>query len=162
MVSRGSALDSCFLDIIHARKVLRQIGIALVLDAALVGPAAPRRALAIFGIESIYYIHPRCDPAERCKARLVETRVVGKVDEDLAGAGIGTGRRKGDGPALVTLRDRIIADLCRAPSRHDCRIAADAELHHEPGDHAKETHIVIESILHEIVETIGSFRRPIA
>src|SRR6185437_6178676 len=72
MVSRRSALDSCLLDIIHARKLLRQIGIALVLDAALIGPAAPRRALAIFGIESIHYVHPRYDPAERCKARLVE------------------------------------------------------------------------------------------
>src|SRR4029079_3966797 len=52
-----SAVDGCLLTGIHARHIISQIGIAFVLDAALVGTAAVRRALAIFGVKRLNDVH---------------------------------------------------------------------------------------------------------
>jgi hypothetical protein len=57
---------------------------------------------------------------------------------------------------------RRIVDLLRAPGGRDLRIAMDAELHHEAGDHAEEADVVVEAVLDQIVEAVGAVRRPVA
>ena len=48
------------------------------------------------------------------------------------------------------------------PRRRNFRIAMDAELHHEARDHAEEADVVVKSVLHQIVETVGAVRGPVA
>src|SRR4029077_16828135 len=158
--SCASALDGGFLHKIHSRKFFREIGVAFVLKAALVRAAAARRAFAILGVERIDDIHTGHDAPERREAHAVEIAVVGKIDEHLAGARARSGRCKRDHAALVALGDRVIGNLRGAPARHDCGIAIDAELHHETRHDAEEAHVVVKSVLHEVVETVGAFWRP--
>src|SRR5262249_5785441 len=153
-------LDRCLFYVIGPREFLGQIGIAFVLDAALVRTAAAWGALAIFRIDRVHYIHTRHHAAKWCETRLIELGIVAEVDEHLAGACVRTRRREGDGAALVALGDLVIRDLRSAPARHDCGIPIDAELHHEAGDHAEKTGAVVKAVLDEIVEPVGAFRRP--
>src|SRR5262249_55070622 len=91
-----SALDRCLLYVVEARKIFRQIGVAFVLDAALVGAAAARRTFAVFGIDRVNDIHAGHDAAERRKTHFVELRVVGEIDEHLARPCVRPGSREGN------------------------------------------------------------------
>src|SRR5258708_6513323 len=104
-------LDGRLLDVIEPAEILRQVGIAFHLHAALVGAAAARRAFAVFGVELVDHLHAGGDAAKRREALAVEAGVVAEVDEHLAGAGVGSGHRVGDVAALVALLDRIVPEL---------------------------------------------------
>src|SRR4029079_15534583 len=143
-------------------EVALKVGIALRLKTGLVGTAAARRALAVFGVELVHHVHAGDDPAERREALTVERGVVAEVDEHLAGAGVRPGHRIGDKAAPVALFHRVSLDTRLPPRRRYLRIAADAELHHEARDHAKEAAVVGEAVLDEIVEAVGAVRRPVA
>src|SRR3989442_1550365 len=75
--------------------------------------------------------------------RVIADRVIDdrRIDEELTYGD----RRSPDGPVLL-----------------DVRIAVEPELHHEVGHDAEEARVVEEAILHEVVETVGAFRRPVA
>src|SRR6266853_1452374 len=64
--------------------------------------------------------------------------------------------------SLVALADRIIREKGTGPGVLNVRIAVDAEFHEEAGDHPKKPAVVVEAVLDEVVETIGSARRPVA
>src|SRR5690242_14499753 len=51
------ALDRGFLDVIETRKILRQIGIAFILEPALVGAAATWRTLAVLRVDRVDHVH---------------------------------------------------------------------------------------------------------
>src|SRR5690242_4865461 len=88
------AFDRGFLDVIEARKILRQIGVAFVLEPALVWTAAAWGALAVFRVDRVNDIHAGRHAAERREARLIELGIVVEVDEHLAGARVGPGHGK--------------------------------------------------------------------
>src|SRR5580700_11914118 len=144
--------DGRFFDVVHFSKLSGQISVAFALDAVLRRAAAARSALAVIGIEAIDDIHARYDLAERCKALSVQRGVVGEIDEHLGGAGVGTGRGKGDVAAPVALLHRIVLDARLAPHRREFWIAIDAELHHEARDDAEEPGIIVKTVLDQIVE----------
>ena len=109
------------------------------------------------------HLHAGNHAAERREALIVETAtVVAEIDEHLAGARVGASHRVGDVAALVALPHWIVLDLRGTPRCRDLRIAVDAELHHEAGDHPEESHVVVEAVLDEIVEAIRALRRPLA
>src|SRR4051812_598104 len=83
-------LDRRLLDGVEIGKVLRQIGVAFHLHAPLVGTAAARGALAVFGVELVDDLHPLDHAAERREALAVEAAVLTEVDEHLGRACVGT------------------------------------------------------------------------
>src|SRR6185312_7362148 len=108
MTASRSLLDRRLLHVIELRKALREVGIALGLDAVLVGAGAVRRALAVSRVKLVDDIHPRNDLAERRKAHAVELAVVGEIDEHLRRARIRSRRREGDHAARIVLRDLVV------------------------------------------------------
>jgi len=80
----------------------------------------------------------------------------------LCGAGIGTGGCEDNCAALVGLRNRIIFNIRLFPGLADGRIRADAKLYDELWDYPEERGVVIEMMLHQIVETISADGRPCA
>src|SRR3954468_21879540 len=101
-------LEGRLLHIVEIAEIASQVGIALALDAALVGTAAVGGALAVAAVELVDDVHAGGDLTERRKAHLVEPAVVGEVDEDLRGARVRPRGREGDEAALVALLDRIV------------------------------------------------------
>src|SRR5581483_9626410 len=95
-LARPLGLEGGFLDVVETRKFARQILVAFGLDAPLIGTAAARCTLAVFGIKGIHDVHAGDDATERRKTHAVERGVVTEVDEHLAGAGVGTGHGVGD------------------------------------------------------------------
>src|SRR5262249_33773109 len=98
-----STLYCRLLDVVHAGKFFCQIGIPFALKTALIRPATAWRAFSVFGIQRIHDIHARHHLAERREARLVKPCIVGKINEDLAGAAIGPGSRKSNHAARIAL-----------------------------------------------------------
>src|SRR5262249_26116110 len=119
--------DGGLLHVIQIRKVLLQVSVPFPLNPPLLRPATRGSTLAIPAVKRVDDIHPGGDLAEGRKPLAIEPRVVGEVDEHLAGAGIGTGGCKCDEAAFVALSHRVILDGRIAPWRRHSRIAVDAE-----------------------------------
>src|SRR5260370_18978050 len=62
--------------------------------------------------------------------------------------------------ALVGLRYRLILDIGLLPRRRNGRIRTDPEWHDEARYHAEKTAVVIELMLHQIVQAAGAVRAP--
>src|SRR5262245_49075181 len=150
------------LDEIELGEALLEIGVALALNAPLVGSVPVRRALAVAAIERVHHLHAGHDLAERRKALAVEPGIVAEIDEHLGRARIWSGGGEGDRAALIALLYRIVLDVGVAPGAGDVGIAVDAKLHHETVDHAEEARVVVKTVLDQIVEAIGAARRPVA
>src|SRR5262245_9897486 len=150
------------LDEIELGKVLFEIGVALTLNAPLVGSVPVRGALAIAAIERVHHLHAGDDLAEGRKALAVEPGIVAEIDEHLRRARIWSGGGEGDRSALIALFYGIILDVGIAPGAGGDGIAVDAELHHEALDHADDARIVVNTVLDQIVEAIGAAWRPVA
>src|SRR5579859_4142848 len=73
--------NGSLLDVVELGEIAGQIGVALLLDALLIGPVAARRAFAVAAVERIDHVHARHHAAERRKSHAVERAVVGEVDE---------------------------------------------------------------------------------
>jgi hypothetical protein len=89
-------------------------------------------------------------------------RIIFEVDEKLRRASVRTARRIRDGPAPVRLAHRIVGDVVVAPFQLNLRIALDAPLHDEIGHVAKEPVLIVEVFLDQVIESIHTFRGPIA
>lgn len=100
------------------------------------------------------------DGAERGEAGLIKERVVFKIDEDLRRTGIRSCGGEDDRAFFVGLGDGIVLDLGLFPCGADGGIRADAELRDEIGNGAEDDGVVIEVVFDEIVEAVGSERRP--
>ena len=93
----------------------------------------------------------------------IKAAIVFEIDEDLSGAGIGLGGfGKGERAADVLLSDGIVFDGGMGPSSVDWRLGADAELRDEIGDDAVDAGAVVEMMLDEIVEAVGTVGGPVA
>src|SRR5262245_50208263 len=77
------SLNGGGFDEIEAWELGVQIGVALRLDAALVGTLAARGALAVAVVELVHHVHPGHDLAEGREALAVEAGIVAEVDEHL-------------------------------------------------------------------------------
>ncbi len=108
-----------FFNVIHFTKLAGQIGIPFGLEAALIRATAARCAFAVVGIELVDDIHARDNPPEWRETLPVKRGVVAEVDENLRGARVRPGGRKGDLAAFVALGYRIVLDLGIAPRRCD-------------------------------------------
>src|SRR6516164_8563803 len=87
--------DGGLLDIVQIGECARQIGIPFRLDAALIGAAPLRCALAVSVIERVHDFHARHDLAEWRKALTVEIAVIAEVDENLGRARVRAGGGEG-------------------------------------------------------------------
>ena len=58
------------------------------------------------------------------------------------------------------MRQGVVADESFLPHRCGLRIAADAELSDVSREHAEKSRVVIESVLHEVMESVHSQRSP--
>src|SRR5262245_7745584 len=150
------------LDEVELGEALFEIGVALTLNAALIGSVPVRGALAVAAIERVHHLHAGHDLAEGRKALAVEPGIVAEIDEYLRRARVGPGGGEGDRAALIAVLYRIVLDVGVTPDGGDVGIAVDAELHHEALDHAEEARVVEKSVLDQIVEAIGALRRPVA
>src|SRR5262245_64195462 len=111
--------DLLRLDEIELVKVLFEIGVALTLNAPLVGSVPVRGALAIAAIERVHHLHAGDDLAEGRKALAVETGIVAEIDEYLGRARIWSGGGESDRAALVALLHGIVLDVGVAPGAGD-------------------------------------------
>src|SRR5262245_25010038 len=95
------------LDEIELGEALFEIGVALALNAPLVGSVPVRGALAVAVIERVHHFHAGNDLAEGRKALAVEPGIVAEIDEHLRRARVGPGGGEGDRATLIALLYRI-------------------------------------------------------
>src|SRR5436189_5323703 len=130
--------DGGLFDVIEIGKVFLEVGVPFALNAALLRPATGWSAFAIAAVQRVHHIHSGSDLAERRKPLTIQARIVGKVDEHLAGAGIRARGRKGDVTTLVALPHGIVLDGRAAPRGRYSGVGIDPELHHEAADDPKK------------------------
>src|SRR5206468_1696270 len=80
--------------------------------------------------------------------------------EELRRPRVRAAARKRHRPARISVSDGIIFDDGIAPCFLNGRIAVHPELRQLSADDAKEPDVVEESALHQVVEAIGTARRP--
>src|SRR5215510_7026127 len=151
-------------DVVEARKVAFEIGVAFFEDRTLLtGPDAAAGRFSILGVELVHHIHTFNDLAERRKRLfVVRRRIVPQIDENLRRSAVRHGEGISDRPAHVRFAARIVRDRLSAPDIRDLRVAVDAELRPFAFDDAMETHIVVIARADEVVKSINSNWRPIA
>ena len=149
-------------NVVEARKVLREPGVAAFEELVLFARADAARTLGVFVVEPIGHVHAGDDPAERRERLLVvRLRVVPQVDEHLRRPRVGLpGEGKGDGAADVGLLERIVRERARPPCLRDGRVAVDAELRPAARRDAEEPRLVEEAVAHQRHESIRAERRP--
>ncbi len=158
----SAGLDGRGQDPIEQREVGVEVRVALAHDASLTAaPHAAAGALVVRGIQGIDDVHPVDDAAERREALLVEPLVVGQVDEHLRRTGARLRKhRECHHAAPVGAPHRIVGDRAGVPDAVDGRIARQAELGDEPGAHPIDAGVVVEAQPHQVVEAVGTVRRP--
>src|SRR4029450_12073326 len=107
------------LDEIELGEALFEIGVALALNAALVGSVPVRGAFAVAAIERVHHLHAGHDLAEGREALAIEQGVVGEIDEHLGRARVRSGGGEGDRAALIALLYGIVLDVGVAPGAGD-------------------------------------------
>ena len=153
---RDGRNDPSQLDLVDIWEMGLQVGIALVGDQVLA------RHLAVNRIDFVDDIHTFNDVPKRGKTHGVKASVVGKIDKELGGAGVGSGSGEDKVAALVALHNRIIRNGGSVPDLIHGRVGAEPELHHEAGNHAKEGRIGEVAIAHQVVKSVCPERRPVA
>ena len=95
------------------------------------------------------------------RSRIHQSAIHPVVHKNLRGASVGRSKRESDGRSRVGTNNWIIRYTLPRPRLTDRWIAVDAPLHDEAIDHAEEAIAVVETVAHEIVEPVGSTRRPL-
>src|SRR4030095_8345799 len=101
-----SRKDSGGLDVIEVWKILLQVGVAFLLDTVLTGATPVGCSLAIFAVDLVHNGHSLDDFSKRRETHAVEIGIVSKVDEQLCGSGVRSGRGEGDRAAGVACLNR--------------------------------------------------------
>jgi hypothetical protein len=152
--------DDCgALDYVEFGEAFVEVGLAGFFDLVLIDAGV----VAVLVVKHFDDFHAvGVDGAKGGEAGFVEEGVVLEIDEDLRGAGVRAGGGEDDGALFVGLSDGIVFEFGLFPDGADGGIRADAELRDEIGDGAEDDGVVVEVMLHEIVEAIGAERRPCA
>src|SRR6185312_1661812 len=147
------------LDIVEVGKVLFQVGVSLLLNPALIGPATAGSAFAVLAVDLVHNIHSLDHLAKGREAHPIKAVVVAVIDEQLRGPRVGPGGRKRDRPARVAGLDWVVGNPSLAPGGGDLRIAVDAKLDHEPGDHAEKSNVLEVAGANQVVEAVRTVGR---
>src|ERR1019366_6883294 len=145
---RNGRNDPRQLDLVHVTKIGLQVGVALLGDQILA------RGFAVDSIYFVDHIHAFDDAAKGGEAHAVEAGVVSIVNEQLGGAGVGTGGGEDQVSALVALNDGIILDGGGLPDLVDGGVGAEPELHNEAGNHAKEGRVGKVAVPDQVVKAV--------
>src|SRR5436190_6305048 len=156
---RNSRQDGGRFDIIEIREILFKVSVAFLLNPALVGPPSAGESFSILAINLVHNIHALRHFAEGREAHAIEAAVVTVADEELRGPRVRTGGGEADSTARIAGLDRVVGDPRVVPRRGDLRIAVDAELAHEAGDHAKKSDALEVAGANQVVETIRAVGR---
>ena len=152
--------DGRGLDIIEVREIFFQVGVAFHLNATLIrSMTAELRRVAIPAVNFVHHVHSFGHFAERRETLPIETGVVAEVDEQLRGARVWTGGGKSDGAARVAALDGVVWYRRFAPLRGDVRVAVDAELAHEAGNHTEEGDVRKVAGTNQVVKTVRAVGR---
>src|ERR1700686_2470148 len=144
------------LDVIELGEVLVQVGLALLLNFALVGPTTAGCTFAVAGVQGIHDVHSFGDLAKRGKAHAVQARVVGQIDEQLSGAGVRAGSGEGEEVFFIALSHWVVLDGGLLPDRVQSRICTDSKLRDETGEHTKKTLVIKKMMPGKIVKAVRS------
>ena len=83
------------------------------------------------------------------------------VDEHLRGAGVRSGRRKGDPTTRVGLFGRVVFDPRSLPYLTHVGVAMDAELNHEVVDRSEKRDVTVETRPGQVERPVSTLRCPI-
>ena len=68
----------------------------------------------------------------------------------------GAGHGVGYHPTRIAVEHFVVLDVAVDPRRRDRRIGGDAELDHEALDHAEEARVIVDLLLHQLIEARGA------
>ena len=146
-------LEGGFAEIAEFGKVLRQVGIALQLDLALIGTTARGSALAISGVELIHNIHSFNDFSNGTKALIIQKGIAlfTGIDKNLRCATIGTGRGKHHRSPRIGHLDGIVLEVLSAPLGLQGGISRNAKLRNKARNDTKDAATVPKSRFRQLL-----------
>ena len=148
--------DGGCLDLVEVGELFFEVGVALGDDLVLVG------GFAVAGVDFVDDAHAIDDGAEGGEAHFVELGIVVVVDEELGGAGVGSGGGEDEGAAGVGVGDGVVLDGGVVPDLVDGGAGVESELDDEAGEDAEEGGVGEVSVADEVVEAVGAEGRPVA
>ena len=136
--SRDRRRDCGRNDVVELGVIFVEIGFTLCGDQALVRTSAAGRAIAIFTVNFLDYVHAGSHFAEWCEALRVQGSVVLEIDEYLRGARVGAGSGKGDVPGLLLWVTGSSLIFAFSHTAFTAGSGVEAELNDESRDDAEE------------------------